>query len=708
MSGRKPLKFDAAGNLNPRWKPRKSGRKARKGEPGYKKRSGRSARKFDDARFIALDSEGRDTGRVIDGAREHISILWAASDGARLSERRGIDTERALHWLIERAVNNPGAVFVVFAGNYDANMLLRAIPRETALELWQNGAAKWTFWKRWAFKMIPRKYLEIARLSSDDAFLWNDRSGWKLNAAARIRIYDVFGFFQASFVKAVEDWLGKGWPDLELIREGKAARNDFSRKAMRYIERYTTAELKALVALMEKLRDSLGRVDLRISAWWGAGSIAAAMLKKNSVLDHYAELPADVELAARHAYFGGRIEIGKYGFHDAPVYHYDINSAYPDVQARLPALAGGRWIRRRKVKPESIGEFSLVRVRWHYEHPWDYFLPFPYRSEFERKVLYPHRGENWLWFPEIKAALDNLRAYGGRVELELMEALEFAPASDARPFAWLGDYYAERRALVEEAKRTGIPNGAEKVLKLGLNSLYGKTAQTVGGKGLRAPRYHCMAYAGFITSTTRARLYSAAMLNPGAIISLATDGVFSTAPLPLPLSKEKNLGAWGEERHEAMALAQAGFYWIRDKGEWREWSRGFDRIPPGPRYQAAMREHLGKVRSGWEAGDLETYFPCTRFITLGTALRGEDWWPRWCAWYSMGAEEGLPGRRLALTCAGTKRRHGPRTGRAHRSMVQTYPAFNLTPEKFSEAYRPDWLLDDDDAAASAECEDGQE
>lgn len=707
MGGRHQLKFDAAGRRNPRWRPRASGRKARKGEPGYKPRSGKSARKFDTVEFIALDSEGKDTGRLIGGAREHISVLWACSDGEELADWRGLDTERVLRWLMERARDNPGRVFVMYAGNYDANMLLRSMPRETCMELWANGASKWTIWRHWAFKFIPRKYLEIARLRPGEAFTWG-KNGWTLNATRRLRIYDVFGFFQASFVKAIQDWLGAGWPELPLIMEGKAKRNEFSRSSLAFIRRYTRAELRALVSLMEKLRDSLGTLDLRISAWWGAGSIAAAMFKKHSVTEHYEELPAPVELAARHAYFGGRIEIGKYGYRDGPVWHYDINSAYPAVQAELPALAGGTWRHVERVEPRKLAPFSMVRVRWNFDHPWAHFWPFPYRSEFERKVLYPQAGENWLWLPEILAALDSLPKYRGRVSLTFLEAWEFTPARDAKPFAWLREYYEARRLLVEEAKRTGIPNGAEKSYKLGINAAYGKTAQTVGGVGLRAPRYHNMAYAGYITSATRARLYAAAMLKPEAIISLATDGIFSESALPLEVAPQKTLGAWGGERHDGFALAQAGFYWVRDGREWKAWSRGFDKVPPGPQYQAEMRRQLKDVRRGWKSGALETYLPCTRFITLGTALRGESWFPRWCTWYSMGAEDGLPGRRLALTCDGTKRRHGRAIGGAHESMTQTYPSFNLTPERFSDPYRPDWLADDDDSAASAECEDGQE
>jgi hypothetical protein len=80
------------------------------------------------------------------------------------------------------------------------------------------------------------------------------------------------------------------------------------------------------------------------------------------------------------------------------------------------------------------------------------------------------------------------------------------------------------------------------VLKLALNSLYGKSAQRVG-KG----RFRCMVRAGLITSMTRASLLRAVAMahDPWNVLELATDSVLSKEPLPLGASK--GLGSWEEK-----------------------------------------------------------------------------------------------------------------------------------------------------------------
>src|SRR5690606_33111725 len=99
-----------------------------------------------------------------------------------------------------------------------------------------------------------------------------------------------------------------------------------------------------------------------------------------------------------------------------------------------------------------------------------------------------------------------------------------------RPFGWVPEVYDTRSKWRAE----GI--GAEKVLKLGLNSIYGKAAQRIGGKryGRPAPpSWHQMEWAGYATARTRAELYRAALpaLARGSAVMFATDAVVSTEPL---------------------------------------------------------------------------------------------------------------------------------------------------------------------------------
>lgn len=102
-------------------------------------------------------------------------------------------------------------------------------------------------------------------------------------------------------------------------------------------------------------------------------------------------------------------------------------------------------------------------------------------------------------------------------------------------------------------------------------------AQRVGGSekyGGRPP-WHQLEWAGMITSATRAQLWEAISQNPGAIIAIETDGLFSTAPLDLDIGDE--LGQWEYKEYEWITYVQSGIYFTSDDatGE-KVKSRGID------------------------------------------------------------------------------------------------------------------------------------
>jgi hypothetical protein len=82
----------------------------------------------------------------------------------------------------------------------------------------------------------------------------------------------------------------------------------------------------------------------------------------------------------------------------------------------------------------------------------------------------------------------------------------------------------------------------EKVLKLILNSVYGKLAQFVGSFN-KVPNCANPYYAAAITAYCRRRLIELAMVDPSAIVFFATDGIMATRPLhhlPNPVKGVKN------------------------------------------------------------------------------------------------------------------------------------------------------------------------
>jgi hypothetical protein len=432
------------------------------------------------------------------------------------------------------------------------------------------------------------------------------------------------------------------------------------------------------------------KMDLTLTGWHGAGAVATAIYKKHDIKSHLEDSPPKIHTATKHAYFGGRIEIGKYGTHEGTIHHYDINSAYPSVQRNLPSLRDGEWVKRGKgFDTRSTVNICIALVQWS-DITNTAFCPFPYRSAAQRKVLFPPEGKNWIWKPELDAALKWRDANYQYWNIDVLEAYEFIPANDIKPFAFIDDYYAERQQLVAETRRTGIPNGVEMGIKLGLNSLYGKTAQRIGYDKAtgRIPPYHNLVYAGYITASTRAALFDAAMQAPDKIICMATDGIYSTVPLTLDCPNEKILGAWEYQTHDAMVLVQSGVYFIRDGGKLKSFSRGFDRMVTPEDKQAT----LDIIRAAWAKGSDEVYLPCTRFITLKSAMCGGDWWTRWCTWYEYKTGDNL-GRRLQINCDDTKRVRAITKARADKYMIDTLPENNFTPYEMSEPHDIPWDSD---------------
>lgn len=648
---------------------------------------------------MAWDGEGADTGRIIEGAREHRMTLLSNSTGVQIYRKAGLSTSKCLSMLADAGRDHPEAIHVIFAGQYDCNNIMRALSREQLIHLLPPpGGARTTLTYRcrsgiYRLQWIPRKYLRVQRLAltaEGKPARRMKRNGQRVPIIdATITLWDVFGYFQSSFTQALERWRVDS-PDLDLIKRGKAARGEFASWTRRDLARYNAAELDALVLLAGRLRDAIAALDLKITRWDGAGSVAASMLTSHSAKSYLGALPAPAEQAAQHAYFGGRIERGQFGAAGA-TWAYDINSAYPAAMVTVPDLTTGSWqhydLDGRPGAPalHTLPLFTLVRVRWHASTQARYHA-LPFRLA-DGRVTFPATGLGWYWLPEVLAALEVSGEY------EPLEAWTYYD-DGSRPWEWVRAYYGERQAMLAG----GQVGGAELVIKLGLNSLYGKTAQTAGysdEEGSRPP-YHSIAVAGYITSTTRAALFRAVTKDPDAVIMLATDGVFTTRPLDLPIPHAKELGAWGVTKYAQCVAVASGVYFTRKPGgEWMGLSRGYDRAPDGD----TTRARLAQVLEGWQSGATRIYWPCTRLIGAGTAMASDLQYRRWCSWYESVTEEGIPGRAVQLIPNELKRVAG--FGRSVRrpdlALRWTSPCYGLGSDHLSERYQLPW-----DAVQAAE------
>lgn len=587
--------------------------RGKSGKKGKNSKSGKSKTLFQRGEFIALDGEGENRGEAkvfsIDGgktyhAREHHYTMLAASSGESLyNNGERLDSHACIDFLCDLGSNYKRAIFVIFAGSYDVNHMvmfgfsrdqLKIISKGVLYEYERDGII-------YSLEYRARKSLTIRR---GKTWYINNNGKYCVKWKDKIVVWDVWGFFQDNFVTVIRKWLGEDYVDYAMIKDMKARRGNFSDISQSIINEYNAAELRALVLVMDKVRDAVEGLGLVCRRWDGAGSIAAAIMRKHNIKEFKGQAQPGVIEAARIAYAGGRIEVCKIGSHNGSVYDYDVNSAYPSVMIDLPCMAHGQWIKGEGEPP--LG-FTLVHVVYDFADDLP-FYPFFYRNE-HKQIRFPAQGEGWYWYPEFEAA----QLCDGKIDV--IEWWHWQAACNHKPFHWIPEYYNTRQQWVKHATEEW-QKGGEKIIKLGLNSLYGKTAQQLGGNLKAPPPYHQLEWAGYITSATRARLFTAAMTMPESVIGFATDGIFTTSPLPIECSTTKQMGAWELKTPEpnGMTIAMAGVYWWHLNDKYDHFSRGFDK-------DSMRTPH--PVISAWKDGKDSLDIPMYRLIGMGSACASD-------------------------------------------------------------------------------------
>lgn len=645
-------------------------RKKMNGEKTSRGVSFQNKAKWEVGEFIALDGEGESVGELekfemgtegkIYYAKNHDYTLLAASSGESLfNNGRRLDTYACIDFLCDLSDDHPKAIFVIFAGSYDVNhMLMFGFDREILQQISRGERYQFKHKEKYYdIEYRSRKSLNIRRGLS---FKQDKKTGKFIQQwESKIIIWDVWGFFQDSFVVVIEKWLGKDWYYYQLIKDMKLKRGDFANVEQSKINAYNAAELDTLVAIMNKVRAAISGLDLKCSRWDGAGAVAAAIMKKHNIKEFKAPTDEGIIEAVRCAYAGGRIEVCKIGRHDGLVYDYDVNSAYPSVNQYMPCLLHGQW-HHIVADVMPIKGFVLVHLKFQFADDLP-FYPLFYRTE-KMQISFPREGEGWYWLPEALAALE----CPGHVEV--LEYYIWEADCKHQPFHWIGSYYDTRQKWVKNATEEW-QRGGEKIIKLGLNSLYGKTAQQLGGTPDKPPVYHQLEWAGYITSATRARLFLAAIANPSVVIGFATDGIFTTAKLEIECSTTKAMGAWElkEPVPVGMTIAMAGVYWWHLEGEnYSHFSRGFDKD---------SMKTPDKILQAWKEGKNEIDIPMHRLIGMGSACTSDTLWKMRGRF-----TEGV--RTLRLDGKSHKRQPiNVKRDKPHKQLVNNEPSYNFEYDK---------------------------
>jgi hypothetical protein len=501
------------------------------------------AKRRNNAKVVYLGIDGEGQGRIV-----HKYVLLAASDetGKRswhVENPNGLTTVQCLEFILSLGTNR--AKLFSFAFNYDLTKILEDVDDESLYLLFRpelrQRSKKWQKFGPWPIK-------------------WN---GYRLNLQGtkftvkkdnkRVVIWDIFKFFQSKFVQAIKDWKVGEEKLYHRISTMKDKRSEFDKESQDDIRAYCLEECRCIAELARKLVDAHTNAGLKLKTFYGAGSSGAAMLNKMGIREKIRPAPEEMKDAIASAFFGGRFENGVIGAIRDPIWSYDISSAYPYQITFLPCLIHGRWEHTKSAKLAREKRTTLIRYSLTpnakiSKGSWG---PFPFRTR-DGSISFPaSSGGGWIWKNEYLA--------GKRLfpNVRFEEAWIYDCDCDCQPFDKIPEYYVFRIRIGKDGP--GI------VVKLAVNSCYGKLAQSIGNA-----MFNNWIWAGLITSGTRAQTLDVAALHKDLrnMLMIATDGVKSLERLimPLPVDTQtaetgKPLGGW-EEKYEpkGVFLARPGIY----------------------------------------------------------------------------------------------------------------------------------------------------
>lgn len=600
------------------------------------RRSG--ARRGEDREFIAWDGEGwtdhvcenSDDCKNTDGRCRHHYYLFGSSVGIWVSGD-SLSTVQCLEVLLDCKRRNPDALHVAFSFKYDIDMILGDLPVAAMRYLARKNSMKW---RGYIIEVFPGKWFQVTK------------------DGTTIRVYDLFSFFACSFVKALESWNVGTEEQRQSISMGKTVRNKFSLDMLdSTVIPYWREELQLLAALAERLREVLYSAGIRPAMWHGPGAVANFLFKSNKtelVMPDYDRIPSAVLDAGQYAYAGGRFEAFRIGYYEGPIYSADINSAYPFALSMLPDMSSGVWQHVPEFDESCLSDIrvGMFHVRYAYNKETTRSIVydgFPaashYRYPNSGTVHFRHKNSGvWVHLPEFRNLLEQAKS-GLFSEFNVLEAWVYID-DGSYPFQWVQDIYEQRRIWKAEG------NAAQLAAKLGINSLYGKLAQRIGGKDGK-PKWHNLEAAGHITSVCRAMLYAGSWRQHADIVAYQTDGIYSTSPmLDLPNGVGTQLGQWEVDKYTAILHLQSGVYWLRDsEGVWLR-----------PKTRGIPQHHMDFDRAKEALGNKASLkVEQTQFIRFGLANMRRDGLRNWRTWqknskeFSFGGDGiGGAGKRLHI------------------------------------------------------------
>lgn len=492
-------------------------------------------------RWIGVDGEGV-------GRDPHRYVLLACSEGDYVEDRNGLSTVDCLEFLLDLGTRD--ARVCGYYLSYDWTKILEDLTLTAEGRTGIHNLFRPELRVRGQhFERVKYKGYELH---------WLAGAMWIRDATRKVTVWDLGKYYQGPFCSVDDrgkpagclvDWNIR--PDVQAeIAAMKKRRSVFTWKDIKRVRQYCFSECEALAEFATAVEQAHTDADLTPRGWFGPGSTAGVLLKRHSIDERRGILPPRMLEPVAIAFAGGRAEISRNGYVRGPIHGYDISSAYPYHASRLPCLEHGRW--ERVTRERALGGRGVVHalVHGHIHDCPGSWGPLPVRAQglpklTDGSIIFPRGGASGWWWRE-----EWLTARRGWKGLKFDHAYVLRKECDCQPFSFIPALFDHRRAVGKET-------GEGKVLKLALNSLYGKLAQTIG-----KAQYASRVWAGMITSGTRAQVLELMLRHKSLdnVLMIATDGLFSTEQHEV--DKQIVLGGWEHKEHDSITLVRPGIYWL--------------------------------------------------------------------------------------------------------------------------------------------------
>lgn len=459
-------------------------------------------------------------------------FLIADSDGRYMDK---ITPKSVINWLFCRKYENSWCFF--YNLSYDAEVILKLLGKEL-FRYRKTGNLEFKFGE-YRIVYYPSKCLKITKCHHSVIF------------------YDIAQFYHSNLVTAYQANIGE-LPKEYL--EFKKKRSEFSptyyRRNTKQVRDYCIQDCKYTKQLCQHwIKLFHNAFSFYPKKWLSSGYLAEKVLINNGVdIPGFDSIPYEIQEMAYRSYYGGRFEILKRGFIGTGSV-IDINSAYPYAITQIPDLLNGKWTRQKRIHKDAKIGFFRIRAKI---PDCKYIPPFPFRVN--HSIIFPSgEFETYVTLQELQACEDT-NFY------RILEGYQFIPNSDIYPYReFIEKLYQKRMELKERNDPLQLP------IKIILNSIYGKTGQTVNNR--IGNLFNPVIFA-FITGFCRAQLYNFVRKHDieKDVVFFATDSICTTKKLDVNSTVLGNF-SFDNEADDVFVL-QNGFY--RFNGKWKQ--RGLGKL----------------------------------------------------------------------------------------------------------------------------------